>query len=72
MVELFDLGFGPFFEEQLIDREQIPARIAAEHRSAYEIWSSASQGLVQLSGRLIRNLEDEDYPGVGLFLKLYG
>jgi len=35
-----DLGFRPFFEKQLQSsdgREVIPARIAAEHRGAYEL-----------------------------------
>jgi hypothetical protein len=44
VVELSDLGFGPFFERQLQTlegRQAIAARIAAEHRGAYEAWSAS-------------------------------
>jgi ribosome biogenesis GTPase len=66
--ELPALGFGPFFEQQLpsSDRSQlIPARIAAEHRGAYEVWSPKGSGRAQLAGRLRRELEDASPPGVG-------
>lgn len=68
MHELSALGFGPFFEEQL-DRSGIaggvPARISAEHRGGYQVWSSTGQGPGQLSGRLRRELESAGLPGVG-------
>jgi ribosome biogenesis GTPase / thiamine phosphate phosphatase len=66
--DLAALGFGPFFEEQLRDQplgEMIPARIAAEHRGGYEVWSSQEKGLAQLAGRLLREHEEEALPGVG-------
>jgi len=66
--ELSALGFGPFFEQQLpsSDRlELIPARIAAEHRGVYEVWSTEGSGRAQLAGRLRRELEDAGPPGVG-------
>jgi ribosome biogenesis GTPase len=51
--ELSALGFGPFFQEQSQRFEQlVPARIAAEHRGGYEVWSQASTGLARLSGKL--------------------
>lgn len=65
--ELSALGFGPFFEQQLQTSgdEVIPARIAAEHRGAYEVWSPAGSGRAQLAGRLRHALEDGAAPGVG-------
>jgi len=66
--ELSALGFGPFFEQQLRASERrgdILARIAADHRGAYEVWSQAGAGPAQLAGRLRRELEDAGLPGVG-------
>ena len=60
MYELSALGFRPFFEEQLrstADDGRIPARIAAEHRGAYEVWSATGPGRAQLAGRLRLALE---------------
>lgn len=68
MYELTALGFGPFFERQLqaLDgRPAIPARIAAEHRGAYEVWSQAGAGPARLAGRLRREREATAVPGVG-------
>lgn len=68
MYELSALGFGPFFARQLrpLDgREVIPARIAAEHRGAYEVWSRTGAGPARLAGRLQLTLEDAARPGVG-------
>jgi len=62
------LGFGPFFEQQLqpsrLD-EVIVARVAAERRGAYEVWTTAGAGRAQLAGRLRLELEDAAPPGVG-------
>jgi ribosome biogenesis GTPase len=63
--ELSALGFGPFFQQQLHDDGAIPARIAAEHRGAYEVWSATGTGRAQLAGRLRLELEDAGAPGVG-------
>ncbi len=68
MDDLSDLGFGPFFERQLqlsSGGGGIPARIAAEHRGAYEVWSAAGAGPAQLAGRLRLELEVGGPPGVG-------
>lgn len=68
MHQLVNLGFGPFFEKQLQDKtidEVIPARIAAEHRGGYEVWSSAGEGFAQLAGRLLQEHAEEALPGVG-------
>jgi ribosome biogenesis GTPase len=52
------LGFGPFFQEQLPQFPGlVPARIAAEHRGGYQIWSRDFSGLARLSGKL-RHHED--------------
>ncbi len=68
LYELSSLGFCPFFERQLqsTDGETvIPARIAAGHRGACEVWSAAGPGRARLSGRLRRELENAASPGVG-------
>lgn len=66
MNDLFSLGFGPFFNDQLSEIESqglVPARVAAEHRGQFELWTADAQGPGVLSGRL-RN-QSEAYPGVG-------
>ena len=66
MRELSALGFGPFFEQQLQPSdgcEPILARIAAEHRNMYEVWSEKGTGSAQISGRL--RAETDDPPCVG-------
>jgi ribosome biogenesis GTPase len=66
--DLAALGFGPFFEDQLrspADATAIPARIAAEHRGGYEVWSHESAGPAQIAGRLRVEPEREGLPGVG-------
>jgi ribosome biogenesis GTPase len=65
--ELSALGFGPYFEQQLqpSDDDVIPARIAAEHRGAYEVWSTTGSGRAHLAGRLRLELGDAGAPGVG-------
>ena len=68
MYDLCQLGYGPFFEEQLQNQTNqalIPARIAAEHRGGYQVWSVVGEGFAQLSGRLLRELEELALPGVG-------
>ncbi|MBN1152218.1 MAG: ribosome small subunit-dependent GTPase A [Dehalococcoidia bacterium] len=69
MRELISWGFGPYFQQQLSDNA-IPARIAAEHRDGYVVWSTAGEGLAKLSGRLIRDLQVASYPGVGDWVTL--
>jgi len=62
------LGFCPFFEGQLSRSEHpafIPARIAAEHRGAYAVWSASGAGRAQLAGKLRTQLEDKGLPAVG-------
>ena len=68
MYELSALGFGPFFEQQLQTsdgRGNVPARIAADHRGAYEVWSRSGAGPALLAGRLRLELESTGLPGVG-------
>jgi len=69
------LGFGPFFSRQLGPRDgpdPVPARVAAEHRGAYEVWSGAGASPARLAGRLRRELEGEALPGVGDWVVLAG
>lgn len=73
--ELSVLGFGPFFERQLEpvdDRDVIPARIAAEHRGAYEVWSQEGVGPARLAGRLRLELGESGLPGVGDWVVIDG
>lgn len=73
MHDLPALGFGPFFEQQLraqlqIDRDRqllIPARIAAEHRGLYEVWTAAGEGTARLTGRLRRESSHTESTDVG-------
>ena len=65
---LSTLGFGPFFEEQLSRSEHpgaVAARVAAEHRGAYVVWSASGSGRAQLAGKLRTQLEDKGFPAVG-------
>jgi ribosome biogenesis GTPase / thiamine phosphate phosphatase len=66
--DLSALGFGPFFEQQLDSsdgRRVIAARIAAEHRGTYEVWSEAGAGPAHLAGRLRLEVDEAGLPGVG-------
>lgn len=68
MHQLQALGFSPFFEEQMSGSGRAaatPARIAAEHRGAYTVWSARSAGRARLAGRLRTELDAEGLPGVG-------
>jgi ribosome biogenesis GTPase / thiamine phosphate phosphatase len=68
MYELSALGFGPFFEEQLQRWEPeviVPARIAAEHRGSFEVWSSTGTGPARLSGKMRHQSASEGLPAVG-------
>jgi ribosome biogenesis GTPase / thiamine phosphate phosphatase len=71
--KLTALGFGPFFEQQLQPSdgdEPILARIAAEHRNMYEVWSESGMGSAQLSGRLRMELTEDRLPCVGDWVTL--
>lgn len=70
MYALPALGFGPFFAEQLPHADAVPARVAAEHRGGYEVWSAVGEGPARLAGRLVRQLEDDVAPGVGDWVTL--
>lgn len=66
--ELRALGFGPFFEQQLRPEDGavvIPARVAAEHRGEYEVWSARGAGRARVAGRLRREIEQSSLPGAG-------
>ena len=68
MFELPALGFGPFFQEQLQypgGEAGHPARVAAEHRGAYEVWAQDGAGAARLSGRLRAEAGEGGHPGVG-------
>lgn len=68
MFELSTLGFGPFFEEQCRHwkaGETIVARVAAEHRGVYEVWSREGISQAQLAGRLRLELAEGGFPATG-------
>jgi ribosome biogenesis GTPase / thiamine phosphate phosphatase len=67
-LHLSALGFDPFFERQIRPSdgsEVVPARIAAEHRGGYEVWSGEGSGPAQIAGRLRLEIEETGLPGVG-------
>lgn len=69
--ELSSLGWGPSYEEEwqrVSTPGQVPARIAAEHRGAYEAWAAAGSGWSRVAGRLRHELEA--LPGVGDWVAL--
>ncbi|MBI5544707.1 MAG: ribosome small subunit-dependent GTPase A [Deltaproteobacteria bacterium] len=69
------LGWSPFFEEQWQQwarPELVPARVAAEHRGAYEVWSLAGEGPARLTGRLRRVLGESALPVAGDWVALSG
>jgi ribosome biogenesis GTPase len=70
-VELSSLGWDPSFEEEWQRNSapgQVPARIAAEHRGAYQAWAAAGSGWARVAGRLRHELETP--PGVGDWVAL--
>jgi ribosome biogenesis GTPase len=70
-VDLTTLGWDPSFEEEwqrTSSPGQVPARIASEHRGAYEAWSAAGSGWSRVAGRLRH--EPEALPGVGDWVAL--
>ena len=72
MRKLTALGFGPFFERQLQlsdGCEPILARIAAEHRNMYEVWSEKGIGSAQISGRLRAAMDGLPCAGDWVILK---
>jgi ribosome biogenesis GTPase len=70
-VELPTLGWNPSFDEEWQRSSspgQVPGRIAAEHRDAYEVWAAAGSGWSRVAGRLRHELET--LPGVGDWVAL--
>ncbi len=67
MADLSAWGFDSFFAEQLDQRgrAEIPARVASEHRGAYEVWSENGAGRATLAGRLRHDDAGALLPGVG-------
>ncbi|MBN2530736.1 MAG: ribosome small subunit-dependent GTPase A [Deltaproteobacteria bacterium] len=74
--ELSELGFDSFFSDQVdinIESEYLPARIAAEHRGEYDVWSQRGEERAKLSAPLFRRLSKgrrDGLPGVGDWVAL--
>lgn len=68
-MKLSELGFDPKFSEEfarLGDPALEPARVAIEHRGAYEVWTASGPRTVTLRGRLAHEAVDRlDLPVVG-------
>jgi ribosome biogenesis GTPase / thiamine phosphate phosphatase len=70
------LGFDSFFSSQVevnIKPEYFPARIAAEHRGEYDVWSERGEERAKLSARLFRKLSKGrigSMPGTGDWVAL--
>ncbi len=64
---LATLGWSDFFAAQMSAWPSgVPARVAAEHRGAFDVWADGASGRAQLAGRLRRGDQDETaLPGVG-------
>ena len=73
MNDLNSTGFGPFFQKQIntnnTDNTPI-ARIAAEHRGGYHIWTPDGPRFARLAGRLMHVLDSTGFPGVGDWVTL--
>ena len=69
--ELPSLGWNASFEEEwqrISSPGEVPARIAAEHRGAYEAWAAGGSGWSRVAGRLRH--ETKELPGVGDWVAL--
>ena len=72
-LELSALGWTSSFEEQWqrwSANNLVPARVAAEHRGSYEVWSAVGNGWSRISGRLRHELQGRELPGVGDWVAL--
>jgi ribosome biogenesis GTPase / thiamine phosphate phosphatase len=74
--DLMALGFDSWFSNQVdinIRSEFIPARIAAEHRGEYDVWSTRGEERAKLSAQLFRKLNKGrggSLPGTGDWVAL--
>jgi ribosome biogenesis GTPase len=69
------LGWSPFFEAKWQEGETLalePARVAAEHRGEYEVWTASGPREARLAGRLRHALGEGALPGVGDWVGLDG
>lgn len=65
MSELEALGFGPDFAAQTAGARLAIARVAAEHRSSYVVWTAAGEFQARLAGRFLRDDDSLPHPAVG-------
>ncbi len=67
-----ELGWDEYFENQWKPEsaDEIPARIAAEFRGEYVVWSAHGEGVARISGRLRHESGDESAVAVGDWVAL--
>ncbi|MBN2718875.1 MAG: ribosome small subunit-dependent GTPase A [Deltaproteobacteria bacterium] len=74
--DLMEIGFDSFFSSQVdinIESAFIPARIAAEHRGEYDVWSVRGEERAKLAAPLFRKLSKGrtgSMPGTGDWVAL--
>ncbi len=68
-MNLIDLGWNPHFEEcysSLNDDRLVPARVSAQHRNLYHVFSEQGELTARLTGKLMHDAEMlGEYPAVG-------
>lgn len=69
MFDLAALGFDDFFARQL-SGDEVPARVAADHRGAYEVWAASGAGWAKLAGRFRQRSADATMPVAGDWVAL--
>ncbi|MCC6158164.1 MAG: ribosome small subunit-dependent GTPase A [Deltaproteobacteria bacterium] len=67
-----ELGWDPYFENQWQQTvsDETPARIAAEYRGEYVVWTASGEGGARLSGRFRHESSDETAVAVGDWVAL--
>ncbi|MCL4233150.1 MAG: ribosome small subunit-dependent GTPase A [Deltaproteobacteria bacterium] len=67
-----ELGWDPYFESlwQQSSPDETPARVAAEYRGEYVVWTSRGEGVARLSGRFRHESGDDVAVAVGDWVAL--
>lgn len=68
MNELQTLGWSEFFAAQVSEEEKksaVPARVSAEHRTEYVVWTAESELRAELTGRFRHAVPQDVWPAAG-------